>query len=504
MNAERDPRTDRRKNGRSSFLRSIRGWSSRRWLAVVVVVAAVTAALVVDSRLDPLAVAEPPPARVPIESLVDRTSGGSVWYCPTVKVTAGPDEQGIDAEGELIVTNLGPEPAEVRVTALGASRSPDARVVQVDARGDIAIPAAELSDDEIVGAMVESNSASVVAWRRLLGSGGASEPGRDSVGCSDAPAAEWTAAAGSTAVDAREVLVLFNPFVEDRVVDLTVFTELEEGPFETPGLRGVVVPGRRVRAVEVGELVRRRDTVSLTVTSRSGGVVVDRLQSHDGSEGLISFSVSVPPRATSAGWHLAGVRADPSRTTRLVVANPGERTVEVDVTPYSGDQPGEPFQRTIAPSSFVTVDLAEAIVGIAEGSIFGLVVAASSGDPIAVDLAAYGEESGDMSVGVSTPRPRWVVPAAQSGATPSQLLMANPGIDAVGVDVVAYADGARTLVDRVELPPSGLELVDLSRVSSDRFAVDVAATAPILVATSRSADTPAADGLAWGLGLMGP
>jgi hypothetical protein len=50
--------------------------------------------------------------------------------------------------------------------------------------------------------------------------------------------------------------MLFNPFPGDAIVDLSFATD--QGPSTPPDFQGVVVPARGVKALDVGEHVRRR------------------------------------------------------------------------------------------------------------------------------------------------------------------------------------------------------------------------------------------------------
>ena len=81
----------------------------------------------------------------------------------------------------------------------------------------------------------------------------------------------------------RELLALFNPFPDDVIVDITFTTP--EGVRSPPEFDGFVIPGQRVIAIDVGAVVSRHPQVSASIVARTGRLVVERLQSFDGTDG---------------------------------------------------------------------------------------------------------------------------------------------------------------------------------------------------------------------------
>ena len=93
-------------------------------------------------------------------------------------------------------------------------RSPSRR-----ARREV-IPYLDHITAEWVSALVEINNGTAAVEHTVSGPLGA-----DVAPCSPAGSDHWYFADGSTTVDARELLFLFNPFPEDAIVDLSFSTE---------------------------------------------------------------------------------------------------------------------------------------------------------------------------------------------------------------------------------------------------------------------------------------
>ena len=98
-------------------------------------------------------------------------------------------------------------------------------------------------------------------------------------------------------------------------------------------LAGLVVKGRGMLAVSVGDYVRRRAAVSTVVTSRVGRLVVARLQVFDGTGDVprngVALSLGAPvPRPV---WYFPEGFAGDGTTERIHVYNPSLREARVEI-----------------------------------------------------------------------------------------------------------------------------------------------------------------------------
>src|SRR5439155_877058 len=178
----------------------------------------------------------------------------------------------------------------------------------------------------------------------VLGPGGASV-----APCASSASDRWYFADGGTTRDATELLALFNPFPEDAIVDLSFTTEA--GGIEPEALQALVVPGRGLSVVNVGDHVVRRRAVSVSIVARSGRLVADRIQSYSGSAGRRGLALvlgtpsprrgigpTLGARQSARRWLFAIGLATDTVDEWLVLQNPGTHAATISVTALADGQ----------------------------------------------------------------------------------------------------------------------------------------------------------------------
>jgi hypothetical protein len=290
----------------------------------------------------------------------------------------------------------------------------------------------------------------------------------------------WHLASGATTRDAREVLVLFNPFPTDAIVDITFDTDA--GSREPVRFQGFPVAAGTVVGVDIGDDVARESQVSATLRTRAGRVVAERLQEFDGSLGPKGLAVALGVPEAATAWAFPDGAVDDSRTERIVVYNPGgERAeVEVRVLPTS-DEPApapQPFRLSIRAGTFAVVDYGaedRVVPGVEHATVVrstnGVPVVAErvtthAGEPGATDDDTDdeegdgdddgdGEESAGSDVaagpGAVVAATRWAFPSSVDGQDVGvRFVVFNPDPErSVPVTLLAAANGRETPVDGV-------------------------------------------------------
>ena len=343
-------------------------------------------------------------------------------------------------------------------------------------RGRVELRLGDLVPAPLVAALVEADGGPVAVEHRVTGPHGV-----DVGPCASASAPVWHLASGATTRDARDVLVLFNPFPTDAIVDITFNTDA--GSREPVRFQGFPVAAGTVVGVDIGDDVARESQVSATLRTRAGRVVAERLQEFDGSLGPEGLAVALGVPEASTAWAFPDGAVDDSHTERIVVYNPGgERAeVEVRVLPTTdGSKPApQPFRLSVRAGTFAVVDYG-AEDRVVPGVEHATVVRSTNGVPVVVERATTqagerdgdddtddGDDEGGEAAGDVTSGPGAVV-AATRWAFPSSL-----GTDAAEVRIVAFnpdpersvrvalltvANGGKTEVDGahgVEVPPGG-------------------------------------------------
>jgi Family of unknown function (DUF5719) len=530
-------------HGRRDRRRPARGRSDPRSLAtrlpvVLVLAAVIVGAVAVDARDDRAgtsgapAIERPPAgAETPVMPATPGASAdSSTWYC-----AAGTAEEGGFADHTIAIQNPSPRDLEATLTvypgelaaatpppettdAPGAS-APEVERVAVPAGERVVVRLADVVQAPLAAALVEVDGGDVAVEHRVAG-----EHGEDAAPCSTFAAPAWHFAWGSTARDAREIVVLFNPFPSAATVDASFVTE--DGGREPVRFQGLPVPPGSVVGVDLGADVTRAEQVAATFRVRSGRVVAERLQQYDGSLGPEGLALTLGTPTAGTAWVFADGeasagspatpapedRADPRddrtalvTTERIVVYNPGEERAEVDVSPVptgNGTAP-QPFGLSIGPGRYEIVDYGGQL-RIEPGVPHATVVRSTNGQPVVVERVLLDEGPVPARAASGTPRPGEL--AAALGARLAARGWRLPSVGDIGgrgrtVDLVVFnpdADAARrvdvTLApvdpgaahpappDPVDVAPGARVAIPLDdAVAAAAGAAVVLATGPVVV-----------------------
>jgi hypothetical protein len=358
---------------------------------------------------------------------------------------------------------------------------------------------------EYVSATVEIDGGGVAVEHEVAG-----PAGFDRAPCASGASANVTLPMGTTdvtgdAASAREVLVFFNPFPADAVLDVRFSTD--RGERGTPEkLKGFVVPGRSVVGVDLAAAgVTVSDDVATEVAARTGRVVVDRLQTYagfDGRRGLI-LSGGVPAPAES--WVFPAGTLSATRREILAVYNPNDVAADLDVEVRPG--PGasvatEPFQITVQPHRHARLDLStedRMKDFVAQSLPYTLVVRSADGTPISAERLVTvepGTAGGGVGSGTGSALASQQVLADLTGAQAgSVLVLSNPSPDSVAsVELRVLSGGTRqpAATASVDLEPGERRAIPVEQLGAGPVLassnVPVVAAAEVVVGADR-ADT---------------
>jgi hypothetical protein len=476
-----------------------RAGATRRFPSVLVVVlavgAVVAAGLAVDGRTG---ATEPDAARsaadlaavAPAEDAL-----GSTWYC-----AAGTAAADGGADHRVTIANLGTAPVDVVLTvvpgaAVGQAPTVEPAVDQlaVDPGTRTTVVLAELVAAPYVGAIVEAGRGEVVVEHVVSGG---NDP--DAAPCASSSSSTWYVAAGTTTRDAREELMLFNPFPDDAVVDVTFTTP--DGLRAPPGFAGLIVPGQRVTVVDVGAVVSRHPNVSTSVVARSGRLVVERLQRFDGSDGPAGMAVTPAAPSAAEVWHLPDGLVAEGISEVVTVYNPTDRPAEVDVevdldpsTDPSAAVAAAPYSPTIAAHGFTQIDVGDTEDGrVPAGRGHSITVRSQNGVPVVAERwvrsASPAARTGfEATLGSPVVATRWLsaVGSAVANSVAESLVLANPAAEGIARVRVAASTPSQLLpiagLEDVEVPAQGRVVIDLgSYINREDLLLVVTSSLPIV------------------------
>ena len=440
-------------------------------------------------------------------ALVAPTAAVNTWFCP-----GGSGPAGI-AELTVQMVNGSDEPRTVTVSVLpggSAPQEPAMLQVEIEPRGrELLQPSEAVPGADWVGVMVEAKGSDVVVEQIL----NASQGGVGRSPCLTRVSDSWVVSNGATrsAVEReRFVLMLLNPFPDVAVADIELVADVGRDSID-----GLVIPAQRVVAVDVTDEVTVAATVAAFVDVISGRVAVSWIQIADGPVAGRGTRTAPAVAPTADLWHLPVVAVGASRRDVVAVSNPsatGVAEVDLEVIAENPEIAVSPIEITVRPGRTALVDLSEqgrldgighfslAVRSLTEVGVTASVTSVTwtAADSDGTDAAMVtGATATSGSDGASR---RWLVPAEvptsdrdnQLGAAghTGALVIVNPS--AVGIARVNVIVDSE-LVHSTEIGPGRSRRLSLASLGSDRFLVEVASSAPVVVGrelvglTSRSA-----------------
>jgi hypothetical protein len=319
----------------------------RRLAFVLVGAALVAAGVVVAGRAAP----EPPPPSTfgedPLAQSTPALYAGDLlstsWFCP-----GGPTTDGRSTS--VTIFNSTNDPREVTVSAVNDGGNRASTPVTLPPRNRAVVNLADLAPGAQTSATVAVYGGGVAVDQTVVGRTGVS-----TTPCADRASSTWYLADGTTTADASLTLVLYNPFPDDAVVDVS-FTTVER-TLEPPGLQGAVIPGQSVRLVDLGQQAQREEVVSTAVRGRGSRLVVGRIQSADNPT-RHGFTAGLAAADAQQTWWFPDGDKGEGAGERLVVFNPGDldASVELSFLPANGGVAAQ-SNVVVAPSTFSVVDV---------------------------------------------------------------------------------------------------------------------------------------------------
>jgi hypothetical protein len=351
----------------------------------------------------------------------------SSWFC--AEGTSTPDGR---ADETVVIASVADTRIDATVTVMLGGLTPMvSRTVHVAPRREARVHLADLVVAAEPAVVVEVVGGQAAVVHEVAANGDiATEP------CARGASTDWYFAAGTTLKGAQQYIVLFDPFGDDAIVDLTFLTD--DGVQEPDALQAVVVPRRSRVSIPVADSLPRQRDVAVHVHARSGRVVADRTQLFDGtaSDGEVArkgIALSLGAEAPAHEWNLAYGTTTSGEAGVVGVANFGPASTVVDVNVVlDGDQTIAAESVAVPARSVRMVDVAgrvpadsryavQVIARDVEGNAPPVVAEALDWRPMTATSPAVA-----TAVGSSQPARRWVV-ALVSKDDEGVVTVLNPG-----------------------------------------------------------------------------
>jgi len=278
-----------------------------------------------------------------------------------------------------------------------------------------------------------------------------------------------------------------DPFPDDAIADLSFTTD--QGRIEPADFKGLVVPGRGLLVVDVGQHVRRRDLVATTVVARSGRLVASRLQVRGGapSPGM-TLDLGAPSPASS--WYFPDGATGAGIVERFQLYNPSDRESEAQLSLVLDQGEAEPFHLTVPPQGAVGLVTSNE-ARVPQGVSHGAQVTVTNGVPLVVERVVQAAppalRRGVLDVvGARATSTRWLLAAgATNPSTDEWVVVLNPGPARARFSVRALAAGRSLDVEGLQgltVAPGQRFAVRLGdHIRRDDLALVVDADRPLVV-----------------------
>ncbi|MCU1428885.1 MAG: hypothetical protein JWL83_2885 [Actinomycetia bacterium] len=369
-------------------------------------------------------------------------ASSSAWYCP------GPPPSPLlaNASERLSVSNLEAKPVDVAVTVFGKKGLLTHSSLRAAARASTRIdPGKGVAENNAI--IVEPFASRVAVEATSTGPNTfASAP------CATQPSPVWNFASGTTVRGAEDWIVIFNPFGDDAVVDMSFFTNA--GLERPSALQGMTIPRRSRIAIPVHDTERRQPFVATSITARTGRVVAQQTVLFGPETGFTGQTRSLGAIVAGNQWVFASGVTLPGVSRVIGISNPSDLDAQVDVqvAPMSNIVI-EPITIAVPRQSAVNVQLGgcdahspPSCVRVPPNLAYSVVVRATHNVPVvAEDLttSTSGRFRGAVAaMGGEAPSRTWVF--ARSRLTPevrSQLDLLSTAGATVHADVSFVAGG---------------------------------------------------------------
>lgn len=366
----------------------------------------------------------------------------STWYC-----AAGTAARGALFNATVVVTNAGDQRREGTITWMPTGGGERTSVpIELAPNETVAQRAVDHVTAPTVSALVEVDGGGVAVEHAVSG-----PRGTGVAPCASEPSARWYLANGVTERDAGQDLVLFNPFPDDAIVDVVFSTD--RGRDEPRSLQGLPVAAGTTKVIPLQDVVRRRAVTATSVVARTGRLVVDRIQSFDGTLGRTGVSLALAAPALADVWEFPDGLHQEGIAERWHVYNPGTRDAEVslELLPATGDAP-EPYDVTIPARTHAVIEAA-AIERVPAGLPHASTIRSLNDVPVVAERSLDARRPGprrgwSSALGSPVTARRWVFPVGEANQnTDEWIVVRNPGSRPLRVSLFALIGGRRVPIE---------------------------------------------------------
>lgn len=259
--------------------------------------------------------------------------------------------------------------------------------------------------------------------------------------CSKVASTEWYFAEGSSALGFDQRLVIYNPFPDEAVVSMSLYTpQGQQGNARLA--EGRAVPAGQTIEVELNEFIRQQRFVGMSVVAQRGRVIAWRVMTVKSGDRPPGTQFTLGATAPAETWYFPEGAMEAGIDERISLLNPTDEEAIASLSLSTADETVQPprlVEVVVPPNSLLPIPLRNYVGGPqrALGGA-GVVVRTSSGSVVAERTIYYETDllSGVASeTGVVKASSDWFLgPPVEKPATDSVILM-NPGAEQATVSL---------------------------------------------------------------------
>lgn len=454
---------------------------TNRWPALAAIALCVAGLVIADQRerVPDAPAVEDVTAGIIAAAASPPDSLGSSWYCAGglsnaegdldhILVVVNPSE--VDISGQLTVYPALPD-------GFGSSTRQELIVTDIDvpATSKARVSISELiqwdtaqftNAQEVYSAVLSEFDKPGVVVEHLM----VTPQGRDTGACASRAAPTWHFGAGTTNAGVRDLVAILNPFPGTASVDISFPSD--DGIRTPSAYSGLVIPGRSMVLLDIRVEVPSRDQMAMTVQSRSGEIVVERMQIFANDPGPRGSTLTLGAPEAALQWFFPSGRSVANSAESYMVYNPGDIASDLELE-VQFDDPSLPALAqplNVGPGERVVVYLDESEThpisevatlrmadGLPETGSYWVYVSSVNDVPVVVErlVTRDGALGATATIGAAAAAKDQTVPLPDELASGSgDLVILNPAGDTIArFTVVAIGAGDAAASVELELGP---------------------------------------------------
>jgi hypothetical protein len=291
-----------------------------------------------------------------------------------------------------------------------------------------------------------TDAAQAVGYRALVSAAITAQmpavQGSGAARCSSFASTKWYFPEGSSALGFDERLILYNPFPDEAVARVTLYTP--GGEITKARLtEGIPVPAGETRVVKVNDFVPPEKVLGAVVEMGRGRAVAWRASLIDAKEQPTGLQFTLGANATAESWYLPAGSIEEGIDERVSLLNPSNQEAIVSLSLVTSEETLQPPRLVDIrlPARTTTRLLLAELVGKRQQNLGGVGVVVTSTNSVGIvaertlwyDISAVTGTSSE--VGGQVTRELWLVPPALLKPVTDTIVVLNPGLDRARVSL---------------------------------------------------------------------